>query len=116
MPTDIDYALMSANVYGNSDAVRKSRNTLPFPDTTGWTKLAELNIIADGFMATAYTNGTDIVIAYAGTTDENGLDWLTNVPAAAIATPRNSVFRVVMRPSVDIVGHPYGVAGGSGTP
>src|SRR2546425_5329852 len=85
MPTTIDYALLSANVYGNSKAVRDPRNTLPTPD--GWTRLpiTPSDVLASGstatgFMARAYQNGNDIVVSYAGTTDEDNellLDWLT---------------------------------------
>lgn len=57
--TDIDYALFSANVYGNkneyttsgSDIVRSTQNTLPVPD--GWNVLSS-KVKADGFMAKAY--------------------------------------------------------------
>ena len=84
MATTLEYALFSANVYGNSEAVRREQNTLPAPD--GWTALTRV-VLPAGFMATAYQRGTEIVISYAGTTDENLLDWLTgNVPAATAAT------------------------------
>ena len=59
MTTQIEYALMSANVYGNyPDAnginpVRAGRNNLPVP--TGWTQIAtsdyKQNTPATGFMA-----------------------------------------------------------------
>src|SRR5947207_2313179 len=92
MPTTLEYALLSANVYGSKDiggrtsiaAVRHPRNTLPAPD--GWTPLGPPTVLSDGFMAQAYQRGTEIVVSYAGTTDEDLLDWLTgNVPAATAA-------------------------------
>ncbi|HND03742.1 MAG TPA: hypothetical protein PKL10_15555 [Nitrospira sp.] len=88
MATTIEeYALFSANVYGNKneitapdDMVRSTRNTLPVPD--GWSVLYQ-QVRSDGFMATAYQRGNEIVISYAGTTDEDLLDWTTgNAPAA----------------------------------
>lgn len=91
MASTLEYSLFSANVYGNSSAVRHPRNVLPVPQ--GWTKLGiqpvgagEAGSTASGFMASAYQRGNEIVIAYAGTTDEENrteLDWLYgNVPAA----------------------------------
>ncbi len=89
MASDIDYALMAANAYGNSQLVRDPQNTLPAPN--GWSRLPiePLSVTPTGFMASAFRNDTtgEIVIAYAGTTNENGLDWLTgNVPAATAST------------------------------
>ncbi|CAN7482511.1 hypothetical protein [Polaromonas sp. LjRoot131] len=51
MPTQIEYSLMSANVYGNypdpdagsANPVRSARNTLPVPD--GWTQMS----VASGY-------------------------------------------------------------------
>src|SRR5215467_6809386 len=70
MPTSIEYALLSANVYGNSPAlVRSPQNTLPVPD--GWTDLhvgvdgvLPTGSTATGFMASAYQRGNEIVISY----------------------------------------------------
>ncbi|MFA5242120.1 MAG: hypothetical protein WC029_15095 [Sulfuricella sp.] len=91
MTTTIEYALLSANVYGNKseitapdDPVRTTQNTLPVPD--GWDVLDQ-QFRSGGFMATAYQRGNEIVISYAGTTDEDSLDWITgNVPAGTGAT------------------------------
>ena len=84
MTTNLEYALFSANVYGNSPEVRSPMNTLPRPD--GWQAIGTKVVLADGFMARAYQKGTEIVIAYAGTTDENVLDWFTgNIPAGTAA-------------------------------
>lgn len=67
MTTTIEYALLSANVYGNKneitapdDTVRTTRNTLPVPD--GWEIRAKL-FLPDGFMATAYQRGSEIAKA-----------------------------------------------------
>lgn len=90
MTTQIEYALMSANVYGNypdvngKNPVRSGNNNLPVP--TGWTQITtpdyKQNTPDTGFMASVYTTGSEVVIAYAGTTDENPNDWLTgNLPA-----------------------------------
>jgi hypothetical protein len=92
MTTKIEYAQMAANVYGNSADVRSNINTIMLPN--GWIKLSiqpagvlSTGSTATGFMANAYQNGSDIVVSYAGTTDENSLDWLTgNVPAGTAAT------------------------------
>jgi len=90
MPTQTEYALFAANVYGSKDlgftgdlaTVRHPNNALPIPD--GWTALGAPKVVTwDGFMAQAYQRGNEIVISYAGTTDEDKLDWLAgNVPAA----------------------------------
>ena len=88
MITRPEYALLSANVYGNSDLVRTQRNTLPVPE--GWTGLDAtsgylINDTATGFMARVYMRGNEVVISYCGTTFEPGdqhLDWINgNVPA-----------------------------------
>ena len=84
MTSVTDYALMSANVYGNSPDVRREQNTLPEPE--GWTPLNDstykVNDTSTGFMARVYVNGSEVVISYCGTTDENYKDWyLGNIPA-----------------------------------
>jgi hypothetical protein len=89
----LDCALLAANVYGNKpnppDIVRSVNNTLPVPEgwtpllnptTGGWTWANQNNprsgVTANyGFMARAYTNGSEIVISYAGTTDEASVGW-----------------------------------------
>ncbi len=87
---DLIYALMAANVYGAKDranttgsgVIRHPQNTLPLP--VSWSPLGEPRTSVDGFMAQAYQRGNDIVIAYAGTTDETVYDWITgNAPAAS---------------------------------
>ena len=84
MPTTTEYALFAANSYGVSTLVRSSQNTLPIPG--GWTPLVVndyTTALPDGFMARAYLRGNELVISYAGTTNENWKDWFNgNVPAA----------------------------------
>jgi len=109
MATDPDYALMAANVYGNSIVVRDGQNTLPVPN--GWTRLPiePLSATPTGFMASAFRHDTtgEIVIAYAGTTPENGLDWLTgNVPAATAATLAPQVLEAAQFYQRVVAAHP----------
>lgn len=89
MPTQIEYALFAANVYGSKDRdyvgpeaqIRHPNNDLPVPD--GWAKLGHPTIEDNhGFMAQAYRRGNEIVISYAGTTYES--------PLTAIATIANN--------------------------
>jgi Ca2+-binding RTX toxin-like protein len=100
MPTQIEYALMSANVYGNypdvngSNPVRSGNNNLPVPN--GWSQITtpdyKQNTPDSGFMASVYTTGSEVVIAYAGTTDENPNDWLTgNLPAGTGLSNFNNI-------------------------
>ncbi|MFC3655010.1 hypothetical protein FZ025_12685 [Xanthomonas hyacinthi] len=82
--TQLDYAQLSANVYGAKSSVRSELNTLQLPN--GWNMIGE-RISPTGFMAKAYRNAAtgEVVIAYAGTTGEDGAalnDWVTgNIPA-----------------------------------
>ena len=69
MTTETEYALMSANVYGNypdtngANPVRSERNTLPVP--TGWTQIGtadyKQNAPNTGFMASVYTKGKELI-------------------------------------------------------
>ena len=91
MVTTLEYSLFSANVYGNSRDVRAEQNILAAPD--GWTALEPRLVLPDGFMATAYQRGNEIVISYAGTTDESPLDWINGkLPAATGAWLAPQVF------------------------
>ena len=90
-----DYARFSANVYGRANDVvinpddlneiKSAQNTITTP--TGWSILRTQDnsdtSADDGFIATAYEKGDQIVIAYCGTTV--GLtDWFQgNIPAGA---------------------------------
>lgn len=69
MATNLDYAVLAANVYGNSSAVRDPRNVLP--DPAGWSRLtitpAEVSASGatpSGFMASAHRSGSEIVISF----------------------------------------------------
>lgn len=85
MISQFDYAALSAVVYNN---VRGQDNKLTLP--TGWTELPIYpnGIVSSitGFTARAYSNGTDIVIAYKGTDTVNvaqtAQDFLFGNPAA----------------------------------
>lgn len=87
MLNDLRDALLSANAYATSKDVVNPNNAIPLP--AGWSALDgfDRNNQSTGFLANVYKNGSgDIVIAYAGTTD-NSLDWLMgNVPAATGVT------------------------------
>ncbi|MBV6865632.1 calcium-binding protein [Xanthomonas euvesicatoria] len=80
----LDYAQLAANVYGSKSSVRSELNTVQLPE--GWSQIDE-KISQSGFMARAYRNAAtgEVVVAYAGTTLEEGQaldDWITgNVPA-----------------------------------
>ena len=56
------------------------------PSLTVWTAFTDatyrINDTTTGFMARVYTRGSEVVISYCGTTDENLLDWTQgNLPA-----------------------------------
>ncbi|MHB1198395.1 MAG: alpha/beta hydrolase family protein [Polaromonas sp.] len=80
MITAIDYALMAGASYIST---RASGNQFPVPQ--GWTKVVNPDSYfrdpITGFEAISFTNGTEIVISYAGTDPSAGLlsgDWQTN--------------------------------------
>jgi hypothetical protein len=78
MVTQNEYALMAGNVYSRSRPLPE--NTLPIPN--GWALINGMDIEdpATGFMARVYVRGSEIVIAYAGTTP-GPQDWLDgNIP------------------------------------
>ncbi|MGN7916262.1 calcium-binding protein [Lysobacter sp. 22409] len=87
------YALLAANVYGNSPLVKSAQNNLGIPDDwyglpapEGWETDPVTGYVSSetGFMAKAYQGMGQIVISFAGTTDEEFWpDWrYGNVPAA----------------------------------
>ncbi|MHB1619269.1 MAG: lipase family protein [Sulfuricella sp.] len=82
MTTAIEYALMAGASYISN---RASINRFPVPQ--GWTEITDLrkNDPISGFEATSFTNGTDIVISYAGTDfSQPGSDFLHgNIPLVA---------------------------------
>jgi hypothetical protein len=78
MATPIEYSLMAANAYSKARSI--PANVLPIPD--GWTLLnvPGTDDSATGFMARVYVRGSEIVIAYTGTTP-GWLDWPNgNIP------------------------------------
>jgi len=92
MPGNLDYALLAANSYAASTTPPdvSTANTLPVP--SGWSILDSRDDPFSGFTARAYARGTEIVIAYAGTSAtgsllQQGRDWLFgNVAAGSGAT------------------------------
>lgn len=89
MLNNLDFARFAANSYAASIDVVSTENTIGIPSSWSVIDVPQSSGInnATGFLARAYSNGTnEIVIAYAGTTKESGmelLDWTQgNVPAA----------------------------------
>ncbi|MBI5007090.1 MAG: putative Ig domain-containing protein [Nitrosomonadales bacterium] len=78
MTTQIDYALLAANSYAVKREVTSSVNEILPPD--GWEIIDYRRDDLTGFTARAYTNGSEICIAYTGTTFEGAVnnvgDWL----------------------------------------
>jgi len=93
MPGNLDYALLAANSYAASTTPPdvSTANTLPVP--SGWSILDSRDDPFSGFTARAYARGTEIVIAYAGTSAtgsllQQGRDWLFgNVTAGRRSSP-----------------------------
>ncbi|MGH9958974.1 MAG: lipase family protein [Pyrinomonadaceae bacterium] len=85
MTSTNEYALMAANAYLQPGVV-SALNALPIPE--GWT-LIEDRVSATGFHARVFQRGSEVVIAYTGTTP-GAIDWLTgNIPAGGgIASPQ----------------------------
>ena len=87
MPSAVQYAQFATNAYAASSLVVAQNNQIPIPD--GWKLLQNGSNPATGFLARAYKNDAtgEIVIAYAGTTFEDGmksLDWTKgNIPGAS---------------------------------
>lgn len=83
--SNLEYALMAANVYSTLGTVRHENNTQPVPD--GWTLVGERSNVATGFLARAYKNGNELVISYSGTTTEADHrldDWINgNLPGGS---------------------------------
>jgi hypothetical protein len=89
MTTQVEYALLAANSYAVKDSVTSLKNTISIPD--GWGKFGDDRINnATGFTARAYTNGSEICIAYTGTTFEGSVnnvgDWLLGNITAGTGT------------------------------
>lgn len=62
MATLLDYAALSAIAY---NAARRGDNILGRLDN--WSQIDKASIRSSGFEAQAYRNGSDVVIAFAGT-------------------------------------------------
>ncbi len=111
------YALLAANAYGatnnSSDGdplVRSERNTLPLP-SSDWVVIAE-RVSTTGFMARAYQEVSTgrVVIAYAGTTDESSMDWITGNIPAGVGLPSQQVIEAAEF-YMDVLNSPYGQSG-----
>jgi hypothetical protein len=78
MTQDYEYALLSGSAYVSQ---RHQDNRMPTP--MGWDPAPNGHAfdLSSGFEAVAYKKGNEVVIAYAGT--DQGIDWLTNIAAAA---------------------------------
>lgn len=69
---EIDYALMAGAAYRST---RSDINRFPVPQ--GWSEVPLSHVLLpSGFEAVSFTNGSEIVIAYAGTSELE--DWLAN--------------------------------------
>ncbi|ADE12531.1 hemolysin-type calcium-binding region [Sideroxydans lithotrophicus] len=81
MTTTVDYALMSGASYISN---RASLNSFPIP--LGWAKVINPDSYVidpiSGFEAISYTNGTDIVISFAGTDPKSTADKLADAELA----------------------------------
>ncbi|MBA3034016.1 MAG: hypothetical protein KKF85_09035, partial [Gammaproteobacteria bacterium] len=66
MATTLEYALMAGVAYRST---RNEINRFPIPTSSGWNELSGTHRSLDdtGFEAISFTNGTEIVISYAGT-------------------------------------------------
>ena len=109
------YALLAANVYGaaNNDEggaplYRSPLNSLPLPGPN-WTQIKE-RVLPSGFMARAYRDNItgEVIVSYAGTTDENGNDWWTNIPAG-LGFPSQQVYDAAAF-YMDVLNSPEGAA------
>ena len=76
----IEYALMAGASYVST---RAPINRFPIPISQGWTDLLQHKENPSGFEATAYVNGSEIVISFAGTDPTSPMDWVANSTLAA---------------------------------
>lgn len=67
MTTAIEYALLAGAAYYDT---RTDKNRLPLPQNWSYVSRIQQDLTT-GFEASAFTNGTDIVISYAGTYDKD---------------------------------------------
>jgi hypothetical protein len=84
MATEIEYALMAGASYIST---RSEVNQFPVPD--GWVEhIDKRQALPSGFEATYFTNGSDIVISFAGTGPLGNGDFLhANIPLALGVLP-----------------------------
>ena len=84
--TAIDYALMAGASYLSS---RADINKFPVPQ--GWTKVVNpdsyFRDIDSGFEAISFTNGTEVVISFAGTAALNDYTY-ADIPLACVSRGR----------------------------
>lgn len=82
MAADLELARFSSLVYPASDPNR-------IAPPSGWTIALDAPPSLSGFTAAAYRNGSEIVIAYAGT--DQSLDWITGNGPAVLGLPSGQV-------------------------
>ncbi|MFZ5594910.1 MAG: lipase family protein [Pseudomonadota bacterium] len=71
---EIDYALMAGAAYRST---RSDINRFPVPQ--GWSEIPSSHVVLpSGFEAISFTNGSEIVISFAGTGPGLNADWLAN--------------------------------------
>ncbi|MDP2784201.1 MAG: DUF2974 domain-containing protein, partial [Sulfurimicrobium sp.] len=77
MATTIEYALLAGASYYDT---RFAINRFPLPQNWSYVSRAQQDLTT-GFEASAFTNGSETVISYAGT--GTAIDWLANAGLAA---------------------------------
>lgn len=101
MATTLDYALMAGSAYQRN---RHEQNWIPAP--TGWDELG--NSIgyeydpSSGYEAVAYRNGSEIVIAFAGTDEPK--DWAANLALAGAFWTPEQLYKAKRRSSTPASG------------
>lgn len=89
----LDFALLSANVYGSDPSSRSAINTAAH--SKDWENITPAldRTSLTGFTASAYLKQDTLVIAYSGTTGL-GMDWATgNIPAAFVPLFATQVYQ-----------------------
>lgn len=76
---EIDCALLAGAAYIST---RPSENR--FPVAQGWSEVSLSHVaLPSGFEAISFTNGSEIVISYAGTDPSSLTDWIANITLGA---------------------------------
>ena len=84
MDSNLDFALMSANIYQQS----RNRENIP-PSPPGWTRIRyDPDESSRGFSAGVFKRGNEVVVTYPGTNE--GIDWLANL-ALGFAAPSSQL-------------------------